>query len=277
MELTLIWAIAQRELRESLKNKWLWLYALGFAGLALALSRAGFAAAGYAGLGGFGRTAASLVNALLLFVPLIGLSVGAGTIAGERERGTLLYLLSQPINRAELFTGKAVGAGLAVLTALALGFGLAGVGLATAGGSGGAAATYLALGGYTFLLALASLGLGLVISVVAKKGATAAAAALLIWLLLTFLGDLGFIGLTLSLRPTPAVLFGSLLINPLQIFKLGAIHSLQAGLDVLGPVGQYASYRFGDHLPLLLVTLLLGWIGLSFALAFALFRRRGDV
>ena len=118
MELTLIWVIAQRELREALKNKWLWLYALGFAGLALALSRAGLASAGYAGLGGFGRTAASLVNALLLFVPLIGLSVGASSIAGERERGTLLYLLSQPINRAELFAGKAVGASLAVITAL---------------------------------------------------------------------------------------------------------------------------------------------------------------
>ena len=100
---------------------------------------------------------------------------------------------------------------------------------------------------------------------------------MLVWLLLTFLGDLGFIGLTLSLRPTPAVLFGTLLINPLQIFKLGAINSLQAGLDVLGPVGQYATYRFGDTLPLLLVGLLVAWIGLSFGLAFGLFQRRGDL
>ena len=38
MEVTLIWAIAQRELREALRNKWLWFYALAFAGLALALS-----------------------------------------------------------------------------------------------------------------------------------------------------------------------------------------------------------------------------------------------
>ncbi|MCL4869712.1 MAG: ABC transporter permease [Anaerolineae bacterium] len=272
MERTVIWAIAQRELREALRNKWLWLYALGFAGLALALSRAGLAAAGYAGLGGFGRTAASLVNALLMFVPLIGLTVGAGTLAGERERGTLLYLLSQPINRSELFIGKAVGAGLAVLTALALGLGLAGLGLAAAGGD--AAATYLALGGYTFLLALAALGLGLIISAVARKGAAASAAAMLLWLLLVFLGDLGVIGLTLSLRPTPAVLFSSLLINPLQIFKLGAIHSLRAGLDVLGPVGQYATYRFGDALPLLLIGLLLAWIIASFTLAFALFQRQ---
>lgn len=71
MELSLLWTIAGRELCESLRNKWLWFYAAGFAALALALSYAGLASAGYAGLGGFGRTAASLVNALLLFVPLM--------------------------------------------------------------------------------------------------------------------------------------------------------------------------------------------------------------
>ncbi|HEY4691084.1 MAG TPA: ABC transporter permease, partial [Anaerolineae bacterium] len=70
MELKLLWTIAQRELREALRNKWLWFFAVGFAVLALALSQAGLASAGYAGLGGFGRTAASLVNALLLFAPL---------------------------------------------------------------------------------------------------------------------------------------------------------------------------------------------------------------
>ena len=134
MELYLLWTIAQRALRDALRNKWLWFYAVGFGALAFALAQAGMASSGYAGLGGFGRTAASLVNALLLFVPLIGLTVGAGVIAGERERGTLLYLLAQPVNRAEIFFGKALGAALAVLAALALGFGLAGIGLASAGG-----------------------------------------------------------------------------------------------------------------------------------------------
>src|SRR3990167_7669523 len=138
MEAMLLWAIARRQLREALLNKWLWFYAAGFAGLALALSQAWLASAGYAGLGGFGRTAASLINALLMFVPLMGLSVGAGTLAGDRERGTLMYLLAQPVSRAEVFFGKALGATLALAAALALGFGLAGIGLATA--SGGAEA-----------------------------------------------------------------------------------------------------------------------------------------
>ncbi len=275
MELTLLWTIAQRELREALRNKWLWFYAVGFAGLALALSRAGLAAAGYAGLGGFGRTAASLVNALLLFVPLIGLSVGAGSIAGDRERGTLLYLLAQPISRGELFFGKALGAVLAVVTALALGFGLAGLGLGTAGG--GNAVTFLKLAGFSLLLALATLGLGFVISSLTRKSATAAGAALILWLTLVFVGDLGLIGFTIAARPTPAVLLTTLMLNPLQLFKLGAIYSLRATLDTLGPVGQYAVHQFGNNLTFLLIALLLVWILVTFGIAFAIFGKRGDL
>ena len=125
MELRVVWTLAQRELREALRNRWLWFFAGGFAVLALALSRASLASAGYSGLGGFGRTTASLVNALLLFVPLLGLTVGAGIIAGDRERGTLTYLMAQPLTRAEIFAGKALGASIALAASLALGFGLA--------------------------------------------------------------------------------------------------------------------------------------------------------
>lgn len=274
MSPSLILTIALREWREAIRSKWLWLYAVGLAALALALSQAGVAAAGYSGLGGFGRTAASLINALLLFVPLMGLTTGAAALAGDRERGTLLYLLSQPISRGELFLGKAVGAALAVLLALALGFGLAGVGLGRSGGNNLLA--YLQLAGYTLLLALASLGLGFLISSRARKAAVASSAALLAWLGLVFVGDLGLIGAALALRPTPPVLLTLLVINPLQLFKMAAIYGLRATLDTLGPVGQYAVYRFGPAVPWLLLGLLLAWIILSFSLAYLAFRRVED-
>jgi Cu-processing system permease protein len=275
MELSNIWTIALRELREALRNKWLMFYALAFAALAFALSQASQASAGYSGLGGFGRTAASLVNALLLFVPLLGLSMGANALAGDRERGTLLYLLAQPVSRAEVFFGKALGGALGVSVALSLGFGLAALALASAGD--GEAPAYLALVGYTLLLALASLGLGFLISALTRKGSTAMGASLLLWLGLVFFGDLSVVAATLALRPTPAVLLGMLLINPLQAFKLGAIYALRATLDTLGAVGHYAVYRFGEALPIVLLALLLGWISLSFGAALALFSRRGDV
>ncbi len=274
MELSLTWTIPQHELREALRNKWLWFYALGFGALAFGLAQAAMSSAGYAGLGGFGRTAASLINSLLLFVPLIGLTVGAGVIAGERERGTLLYLLAQPVNRAEIFFGKALGAALAVLTALALGFGIAGLGLANDGGDPFA---FLALVGYAVLLALASLAIGFVISALTRKAATASGAALIVWLALVFIGDLGLIGATLAFRPAPSGMLTLLLINPLQVFKLGAIFSLRATLDTLGAAGQFAMYQFGDALPFVLMALLFGWIVLGFALAFAFFARKGSV
>ncbi|MCL5999550.1 MAG: ABC transporter permease [Chloroflexi bacterium] len=275
MDLTFVWVIAWRELREALRHKWLWFFATGFAVLALALSQAGLATAGYAGLGGFGRTAASLINVILLFAPLIGLSVGAGTLAGDRERGTLTYLMAQPVSRADIFWGKALGAAVAVASALALGFGLAALGLAAA--RAGRATVYLSLVVYTFLLAFAALAMGFVIGTLARKSAAAIGVALVVWLVLVFAGDLGVMGVTVSLRPSPDALLAMLLVNPLQVFKLGAVYGLRATLDTLGVAGQYAVFRFGAALPWLLAGLLAGWAILCFGLAYALFNRRGDL
>jgi Cu-processing system permease protein len=275
MEWIVCWTIARRELREALRNKWLWFYSLGLAGLALGLSRAGLASAGYAGLGGFGRTAASLINALLLFVPLIGLTVGAGVVAADRERGALQYLLAQPVSRAEVFFGKLIGAALAVIAAIGLGFGLAGLGLASSGNAN--AQVYLALAGFVLLLALVCLGLGVLISTFNRKASTAAGAALLLWLGLVFLGDLGLIGATIATNPTAGTLLGYLLINPLQVFKLGALTGLGAALDILGPVGQFAAYHYGERLPWLLSGLLLAWAAGASGAAFLRFNRKGDV
>jgi len=274
MELSLVWTIAMRELREALRNKWLLIYTLSFVALAFALSRASLASAGYAGLGGFGRTAASLVNALLLFVPLLGLSVGAGALAGDRERGTLLYLLAQPVSRGEVFFGKAVGTGLAVALSLLSGFGLAALALSSAGG--GDPRAYLALLAFTLLLAAACLGLGFLISALTRKGSTAMGAALLLWLGLVFFADLALVGATLAIRPAPASLLNMLLANPLQAYKLGAIYGLRATLDTLGAVGQFATHRYGQNLPIFLGGLLAAWGMLSFGIAYLLFSRRSD-
>jgi ABC-type transport system involved in multi-copper enzyme maturation permease subunit len=274
MELNKVWIITTREFREALRNKWLAAYAIGFSLLALALSRASLAAAGYSGLGGFGRTTASLINALLLFTPLLGLMVGAAALAGDRERGSLLYLLSQPVSRGEVFWGKVVGAILAASVALALGFGVAALALGASGG--GDISAFIGLIGFTFLLMLACLGLGFLISSLARKAAAANGAALVLWLGLAFLGDLGIIGAVLKTNPSPGALLTMLVINPLQVFKLGAIYSLQATLDTLGAAGQYATFHFGERLPLLLGGLLCLWAAGTFSGAFALFNRRQD-
>jgi Cu-processing system permease protein len=274
MQLHTIAIIAQKELRDALRNRWLWLYTAAFAGLALALSSVGMAGAGYGGFAGFGRTAASLINAVLLFVPLIGLSVGAGTIAHERERGTLTYLLAQPVTRAEVIAGKYLGAALAMGVALSLGFGVAGIALATRGAAN--PAVYLRLVGLALLLALAALSLGMLISTLSRRAAMATGAAMVLWLMLVFLGDLALMGAALALRLNVQTLLGLTLLNPLQVFKVAAIYGLQSSLETLGPAGLFAVRTLGAWLTPILIGWLTLWIIAPLLATAAVFVRRGD-
>ncbi len=103
--------LAQKELRDARKNRWFLLYAIAFTGLSLALAWISLSGTGDYGLAGFGRTSASLINLILLIVPLMGLTLGALSLAGEREQGSLLYLMAQPINQIELLSGQVYRSG----------------------------------------------------------------------------------------------------------------------------------------------------------------------
>src|SRR5262245_58883703 len=118
MDITNVGIIARKELREALRNRWFLLYTLAFAGLALGLSALAQPTSSLVKMAGYSRTAASLVNLVLLFVPLIGLTLGAANLAGDRETGALAYLLAQPVTGAEVLLGKYLGVAGALLASL---------------------------------------------------------------------------------------------------------------------------------------------------------------
>ena len=89
--------VMKKEVRDALGSWWLLVYAGLFTLLALGLSYIGQRNLGGLGFENFSRTTASLLNLCLLLAPLVALSLGAGAIAGERDRGTLTYLLAQPL------------------------------------------------------------------------------------------------------------------------------------------------------------------------------------
>lgn len=273
MDLSTIGLLAQKELRDALRNRWFVLYTGIFIALSLGLSYLSLAGAGFAGFAGFGRTAAGLINLTLLIVPLMGLTVGATSLASERERGTLPYLLAQPVTRGEVVLGKYVGLAAALLASLLLGFGLAGLVLGWQGSSGDAT-TYLLQMGLAFLLALATLSLGFLLSTTTERGAAAVGVALFLWLLLVFLGDLGIMGSALTMRIDIQDLFRLALANPLHLFKLAAILNLQGNLEILGPIGTFARRSYGEALLPLLVGLLVVWVVGPLALAVWRFARK---
>lgn len=272
----IIWALAQKELRDALHNRWFLLYTLAFIGLALALSYMSLAGAGIAGFAGFGRTAASLINLVLLIIPLMALTIGAQSLAQEQEQGTLAYLLAQPVTRIELFIGKYLGLALSLLASLGLGFGIAGVVLALANGAGSPAA-YISLVLRTFLLSLTMLSAGFLISAFTKRAGVAIGIGLFLWLAFVFLGDLGLMGTAITLRlPVEQLLWLSLL-NPLQVFKMAAILDINATLDLLGPAGIYAMQEYGAQLRSLFLALTAAWIVTPALAAYVRFHLRGDL
>jgi Cu-processing system permease protein len=274
MDFANVITIARKEIRDSIRNRWFQLDAIAFAVLALSFSYLSLAGSGSFGFAGFGKTAAGLVNLVLLVVPLMAITIGAGTIAGDAERGSLAYLLAQPVSRAEVLFGKYLGLATALSAALALGFGISGIVLAANGVSAEVGA-YAALVIWALFLALAMLSVGFFVSVLSRKVSVATGAALFLWLALAFLSDLGLMGGAIAFKLRVPELFGLAMLNPLQSFKLAVLRAVHSSLDVLGPAGIYAAQTFGSQLSILFSVSLAAWVVAPLAASQIVFQRRG--
>ncbi|HXF51530.1 MAG TPA: ABC transporter permease subunit [Dehalococcoidia bacterium] len=267
-------AVARKEVRDALNNWWLLLYAGLFALLALGLAYLGQRNLGSLGFENFSRTTASLLNLCLLLAPLIALSLGAGAIAGERDRGTLTYLLSQPLDRWELLVGKFAGLFASIALATAAGFGLAGVFIAFYA-SAMDAGTYLLFLALVLALIAVMTGLGLVASVVSPTRVQALGLALVVWFVAVFFFDLVFIGLVSSTSLGGGGLLLALLSNPVEIVRVLAIIHLEPDLEVLGPFGAYLMERVGvGGATAILGAALVAWVAAPVTLAAWLFEAR---
>jgi Cu-processing system permease protein len=206
----------------------------------------------------------------------MGLTAGAGTIASDRERGMLQFLLAQPVSRAEVLFGKFVGLALALSACLFAGLGGCAALLAWKG-TATDPASLLWLTGLSLGLMLGMLSSGLLISVLARKTSVAVGTAVFVWLTLVFVTDLGLMAGTLALRLRIEELFALSLVNPLQVFKMWSLHAADGMLDVLGPAGLYASEEYGGWLHVIFGACLLAWAAVPLAVSAVIFTRRSLV
>jgi Cu-processing system permease protein len=271
-----ILTVGWRELRDALRARSFLLYSLAFLALGLGVSYVSAAGTGSLGLSGFGRTSAGLINIILLVVPLMALSTGASAIAGDRERGMLLFLLAQPVSRLEVMLGKFLGLAGALIASITLGLGACALVLAWQGAAT-EPRTMLWLAVLSILLALSMLSLGMLVSAFAHKASVAVGTAVFMWLSLVFVSDLGIMAGTLALKLPVRLLFLFTVGNPLQAFKMWALYSIDASIDVLGPAGLYAMDTYHDVLPWIFATSLVSWIVVPLAAAAFAFRTRSAV
>lgn len=238
-----IWLIAEHDAQQLVRDRWFAGMVVAFALLTLAVAVVGGSGPQILRVSPFERTVTALAVLSALFIPLLGLTLGAGWIAGQREQGVLTYLLAQPVSREALFFGHVVGLSLATVSATLVGFGAAGVLLALQGG--GSVPAYLALCALAALLGLACLWVGLGISAVAGNRTRALGAALVAWLFFVIVADLLLLGAATVWRPGPGVLLALLALSPAGLFRLGVLVGVTGSGDLAGPAAMLAVARLG--------------------------------
>jgi Cu-processing system permease protein len=275
-EAHIVGTIARKELRTTVTSRWFWMWSFAFVGLAALLVMVALPESRLGAQVGFGRTAASLVTLVQIIVPLMGLTLGAMSIAGQKESGALRFLMSHPVSRTEAFWGTYLGLAGALGIAAAGGFGVAGVLTAMRGVSAGAG-TFVWIAVISWLLALGMLGVGMLISTLTTSSGSALGVAIFVWLVMVFVGDLGLMGTSVATGMPVGVLFLGALLNPVEVFRLTALTTFSGSLDILGPAGTYAVDTLGDLLLPVLFTVMLLWVSVPAAIAWARFRGRSDL
>lgn len=260
---------ARQELLLAVRSRWTQVFAAVFAALSLAVAASGYILSGGSGVQDFARTAASLVQLVLLLVPLTAIVMGVLTLASDRGAAELLF--SQPVPRGVILIGRLLGLLVALASAQAVGFGLAGLVLyARAGGEG--VGGFLLIGLASIVLTAIFLALAALVSArhVGGRRVRALAIALVVWFVLVVLFDLAALGLASTLRSGTAsrVLILTVLTNPIDAVRAGTL----LGVEGTGAFGaaSLALLRFTRGplgAALLLSTSVLLWIILPALLA----------
>jgi len=254
--------ILKYELNDALRSKWALAYTVFFLVVTDALFRFG---------GGGGQVVLSLLNVVLILVPLVSLVFGTVYLYNAREFTELM--LAQPVRRSALFAGLYGGLALPLTAGFVLGVGLPFV-------WHGAAAAYLPTLGRLLLvgvlLTASALALAFWIAVLFEDRVKGLAAALVLWLFLAVVYDglLLLVAYTFSAYPleTPMIVLG--LLNPVSLARVLLLLTLDVAA-LLGYTGAAFERFFGTALGTgLSLGALLMWCAVPLALARRRFLRK---
>lgn len=226
--------LVERELGLSLRARWFVSYAGIFLLGGLFFTALGMGDTMVYGYRGFARAVASLVHLSLLFVPIMALIPSVAALADERETGALEYTLAQPVTFGQVYLGKWIGTGVAVVLSIAIGFGVSGA-LAVFRGAPWLLVTTMV--GFVALIALAFVGLGFCLAALVASRGRALTMGLILWLAFAALGTLGVMAAFVRWGLPSDLLVAWSLLNPVEAFRLGVVSLLDPDMSVLGPVG----------------------------------------
>ncbi len=261
-------AIAEKELKDGLRNRWLIAITLIFSVMASGLSWFGSASVGSIGFSSVANTIISLSSLNVFLLPLIALLLSYNAIVGEDEDGTLLLLLTYPLTKGELLLGKLLGHTSILAIATIVGFGSASLIIAIFAEGVDLTALLSAFGLFilsAILLGMVFICLSYVISSWVSEKSKAAGLALIIWFFFVLIYDMGLLGILVATEgQIQADLFPYLLLlNPTDIFRLVNLVTFDTNGTGLLSIASEQSFSLSG-----LIFSLTIWIIVPFSLAY---------
>ncbi|MGZ8630335.1 MAG: ABC transporter permease [Actinomycetota bacterium] len=236
--------IASWEYRTAVRARWVLTMAVVFGLLCVMVTLLAFRTVRELGLSGIGPASATLVNLGVLLPSLMGLLLGAGSLAGAREYGMLAMICAQPLRRSQVATGTFLGLTASLCTTLGIGFGVAMLiiaGVATASD----VPALVTLIGATLGVGAASVAIGVAISSLVSSRVQAVTLAVGLWIVLSLGVDLALAALAPSVHLGPTGLLVAILANPLEAGRILALLGTNLEGTALGPFGAYLISAFG--------------------------------
>lgn len=238
-----LWLTAYTDVIESLRARWFMVYSLVFGGIVVILFAFGLSESRIMGFTGLSRLLVTYIQLSMAILPIFVLITTVRSVAGDREAGIFEYLLSLPVSLSAWFWGRFFGRFFVVFLPVFLAM-LGAVIWGMAKGSEIPWNLFVYYSGLLMALAWCFLGIGMLISTIARSSDVAQGAAFLVWLTLLLFLDLILLGVLIQERlpPDSAVLIA--LANPLQVFRTATMMLFDPQLVLLGPTAYVILDRF---------------------------------
>ncbi|WP_200763995.1 ABC transporter permease [Nitrosophilus alvini] len=266
--------IAKLDIKESMRSKWFLVYLLVFGGLMALFFVTGITDSVVMGFTGLSRLLLVYMQVTIVILPIFILITTVKSISGDRESSILEYMLSFPVSLKDYYWGKMAGrftiVFLPVILALLLGIAW--------GIFKGGELPWKMLILYTaliFALCFVFLGIAFFISTLVKSHDVALGASFVVWITLLAFIDIALIGLMLQNRISDEIIIFLALLNPMEVFRVGAISLFDPELTVIGPVAYYILDTFGHSLFIVFSVVYPIVLGMFFAaLGYLSFKKR---
>jgi Cu-processing system permease protein len=263
--------IAAKEIKDSLRNRWVTVIFAIFMLLALSVTFAGSAVSGTLSFPALASVITSLSTVSVFIIPLAAILLSYDAFVGEEEAGTMLLLLSYPLTKRQILMGKFVAHSAIMLIAIIISFGLSASILLCFGEGYFLGKTLLAFGQFILsssLLAITFILISYLVSLWSGEKAKAVGSLLSIWFGLVLIYDLILLMLLVAdLGSTAQVIVNvMMLLNPTDIYR--AINLFSTGTQ-LGSLASLAKLSLNSGMLYMLLAMwivLLAWMSLrSFA------------